>query len=81
MTDMAAMEAEANAFAMELLMPFDWVLKDCQGVDVSDERAVAKMASKYRVAPTVMAMRIGEVRARLDAEGKELPETPKGPVA
>lgn len=69
MTDFAAMEAEANAFAMELLKPFDWVLKDCQGVDVSDERAVAKMASKYRVAPTVMAMRIGEVRAFLARNG------------
>lgn len=66
MTDYAAMEAEANAFAMELLMPFDWIVKDCNGIDVSDERAVSKLAKKYRVAPTVMAMRIGEVRAVLD---------------
>jgi len=62
------MEAEANAFAMELLMPFDWLSTDCRGLDVSDERAVAKLAAKYRVAPTVMAMRIGEVRTKLDDE-------------
>lgn len=62
-----AMEAEANAFAMELLMPFDWLAADCKGIDVSDEKAVAKLAAKYRVAPTVMAMRIGEIRCELAA--------------
>lgn len=71
MSELAAMEAEANAFAMELLMPFDWVVRDCQGLDVSDERAVAKLASKYKVAPTVMAMRIGQVRAELATQQKD----------
>lgn len=66
MTDMARMEAEANAFAMELLMPFDWIVRDASGIDLCDERAVEKLAKKYRVAPTVMAVRIGEVRRELE---------------
>ena len=58
----AAMEAEANAFAMELLMPFDWIKRDAVGIDLTDEVAVAKLAKKYRVPTVTMAARIGEVR-------------------
>lgn len=71
MTDYAAIEAEANAFAMELLMPFEWLAQDCRGVDVSDENAIAKLAKKYQVAPTVMALRIGEIRAALSPKNTE----------
>lgn len=72
MTDYAAMEAEANAFAMELLMPFDWIKRDAVGIDLTDEVAVAKLAKKYRVPTVTMAVRIGEVReqAALQQEGE-----------
>lgn len=66
MTNTDLQDAEANAFAMELLMPFDWIVRDASGIDLCDERAVEKLAKKYRVAPTVMAVRIGEVRRELE---------------
>lgn len=59
------MEIEANAFAMELLMPFNWIARDAVGLDLCDEVAVAKLAKRYRVPATAMAVRIGEVRAAL----------------
>lgn len=65
-SSVAVMNAEANAFAMELLMPFDWLVRDIQGLDVSDEVAVGKLAKRYGVSSTVMAMRIGEVRFELE---------------
>lgn len=67
MTSTERQDAEANAFAMELLMPFDWIVRDANGIDLCDERAVAKLAKKYAVAPTVMAVRIGEVRREMEA--------------
>lgn len=57
-----ALDAEASAFAMELLMPFDWIVRDAAYIDLCDEEAVAKLAKKYRVPATAMAVRIGEVR-------------------
>jgi len=66
MTSVERMENEANAFAMELLMPFDWIVRDARGLDLCDERAVEKLAKKYRVATTVMAVRIGEVRREME---------------
>lgn len=66
MTPAERHDAEANAFAMELLMPFDWIVRDANGLDLCDERAVEKLAKKYRVATTVMAVRIGEVRRELE---------------
>lgn len=62
----ANMDAEANAFAMELLMPFDWIVRDATGLDLCDERSVQKLAKKYRVASTVMAVRVGEVRREVE---------------
>lgn len=64
MTPEQAMEAEANAFAMELLMPREWLLADIKklgGVDIEDERAMARLAKKYGVSLTVMALRIGQL--------------------
>lgn len=66
MTSVERQDSEANAFAMELLMPFDWIVRDAARLDLCDERAVEKLAKKYRVAPTVMAVRIGEVRRELE---------------
>lgn len=62
-----AMEIEANAFAMELLMPFDWIARDAEGIDICDDRAVTKLAKKYAVPPFTMAYRIGEIRRELEA--------------
>lgn len=62
MTAPATMDAEATAFAMELLMPREWVLRDSKGLDLLDEPAVEKLAKRYRVSPTLMAIRIGELR-------------------
>ena len=59
------MDQEANAFAMELLMPADWLRADIAklgGIDIEDDAALAKLAKKYRVSPQVMAIRIGELR-------------------
>jgi Zn-dependent peptidase ImmA (M78 family) len=55
-------EHEANIFAMELLMPTDFLLKDLKamgGIDVSDDDGVAKLAKKYHVSQALMALRIG----------------------
>lgn len=56
-------EKEANAFAMELLMPTDWLLKDLKQIDIGDDKGVARLAKKYGVAKHVMAMRIGQLIA------------------
>lgn len=56
---------EASAFAMELLMPFDWIVRDSAGVDLCDDDGVARLAKRYRVPVTTMAVRIGEVRAEM----------------
>lgn len=58
------MEVEANAFAMELLMPAHLVLRDSAGIDMCDDKAVEKLAKRYRVPTVTMAMRIGELRAQ-----------------
>ena len=62
----ATMEAEANAFAMELLMPSDWLRDDIEsmgGIDIEDDAKLEKLAKKYRVSPQVMAIRIEELRS------------------
>lgn len=65
MTENERMHIEANAFAMELLMPFDWIVRDANGIDLCDDKAVTKLAKKYAVPPFTMAYRIGEVRSAL----------------
>lgn len=59
------MEAEATAFAMELLMPAAFLSEDIRkmgSVDISDEKSIAKLAKKYRVDAHIMALRIGELK-------------------
>lgn len=59
-------EAEANAFAMELLMPTEFLLADLKkmgGVDLADDTEIAKLAKRYRVAVSLMAIRIGQLYA------------------
>lgn len=62
--DLVSMNDEANTFAMELLMPAHLVLRDSAGLDICDDRAVERLAKRYRVSACVMAMRIGELRAQ-----------------
>ena len=59
--EIEAMDAEANAFAMDLLMPEAWLRDDARGLDICDEAAVARLAKKYRVPVTAMAIRLGEL--------------------
>lgn len=60
--DYENMDIEATAFALELLMPREWVLRDSAGLDLFDDKALEKLAKRYRVTPAIMAMRIGELR-------------------
>lgn len=60
------MEAEANLFARELLMPTQWVknyLHEVGGIDLtdSDTKEIKTMANKFGVTPELMAFRIAEV--------------------
>jgi Zn-dependent peptidase ImmA (M78 family) len=62
--DRSDMETESNVFAMELLMPSEWLLKDLEnngGIDIEDDIAVKKLADKYRVSVQVMTLRIGQL--------------------
>lgn len=61
---MGDIEAEANIFAMELLMPTDFLLRDLKqigGIDLADDVQITKLAKKYRVAVSLMAIRIGQL--------------------
>jgi Zn-dependent peptidase ImmA (M78 family) len=61
---MKDIEHEANIFAMELLMPTSFLLKDLKeigGIDVADGSGVEKLAKKYRVSQALMALRIGQL--------------------
>lgn len=61
-----AQDMEANAFAMELLMPFDWIVRDAADLCLTDDAGIAKLAKRYRVPTSVMAVRVGEVRRELE---------------
>ena len=63
MTDDQRMETEANRFAMELLMPWDWLVADIEAMklDVENDEQVAKLAKRYGVSVQVMTLRIGEI--------------------
>ena len=58
------MDAEANAFAMELMMPEFLLrpeLEKLGGIDIEDEKAVRKLAAKFRVSTQMMTLRLGEL--------------------
>jgi Zn-dependent peptidase ImmA (M78 family) len=66
MSEDQIMEAEANAFAMELLMPADWLRADIEklgGIDIDDDKKLSRLAKKYSVSLQVMAIRIAELRS------------------
>jgi len=55
------MNHEANLFAMELLMPFDLIKKDIDGIDFEDQNEINRLARKYKVSSSIMAIKIGMV--------------------
>lgn len=57
-------DAEANAFALELLMPEDWIRRDAKGIDLADDQAIATLATRYKVPNSLMAFRIGQLFQR-----------------
>ena len=62
--EMCQMDQEANQFAMALLMPAELVKKELErmgGIDIEDDKAVAKIAKRFRVSNTVMAIRLGQI--------------------
>lgn len=63
-------EAEATQFAMELLMPVEFVRAEIKkmgmGFDLTDEKPIKDLAKVFKVPMTIMAIRIGELKARGD---------------
>jgi len=60
------MEEEANAFALELLMPSALLRADIAkmgGVDLTDDNAVERLAKRYRVPVAAMVMQLATVLA------------------
>ena len=63
-------EAEANAFAMELLIPEEWLRRDVaemtggRGIDFESDPVIAKLAKRYGVSEQLMTIRIVRLTAR-----------------
>lgn len=56
---------EANHFAMHLLMPTKFLLKDIEGgIDLTDDAAVKRLADRYKVPVALMALRLREILGR-----------------
>jgi Zn-dependent peptidase ImmA (M78 family) len=53
-------EIEANAFAAELLMPRDFLLRDAKKLklDMEDEKQVSSLAERYDVSRQAMTFRL-----------------------
>lgn len=60
-------DIEANIFAVELLMPWEWICRDVdallegEGFDIESDPNVAVLAERYRVSEQVMTLRIAQV--------------------
>lgn len=56
-------EQEANAFALELLMPDFLLREDLAGepVDLADSGSILRLSTRYRVAPALLALRALEL--------------------
>jgi Zn-dependent peptidase ImmA (M78 family) len=66
-TDEQRREDEANQFAMELLMPVDFVRAEVahmKGRDIGDDTTIKELAKKFQVPASIMAIRIGQLRER-----------------
>lgn len=61
------MNAEANAFALELLMPEDWIVREVRaagGVDIEDSHRLEALAKRFRVSVNMMIFRLGQIHER-----------------
>lgn len=56
-------EIEANTFAAELLMPYDYLLEACgeEGLDMDDEVQVERIAKKFRVSVAAVKYRLANL--------------------
>lgn len=52
------LEIEANRFAAELLMPTEFLTRDLDALQKIEKRTVALLASRYRVSPEAMKIRL-----------------------
>lgn len=67
-------EHEANIFAMELLMPTAFLkadIKTLDGIDFSDDKDIGKLAKRYRVSHSLMALRLGQLFADTARKARE----------
>lgn len=57
------MEIEANAFAAELLMPEEFLIKALggKGFDIDDDEMVNKLAKQFKVSKSAMRFRLGKL--------------------
>ena len=64
MSPQEVMELEANRFAMELLMPFEFLRRDIaemDDLDLEGGEGVKRLAKRYKVSEQVMAVRLGQL--------------------
>ena len=68
--ELAQMDAEANYFAMCLLMPEEWVRREVKRmgiVDIEDDKKMKKLADKFKVSVTMMTIRLGQISRNVSA--------------
>ena len=61
-------EREANAFAMELLVPTAFLVAELMKLgyfDLEDDAALEKLAKKFKVSVQVLTLRVGQVMTRI----------------
>jgi Zn-dependent peptidase ImmA (M78 family) len=64
MTQAETEDAEANLFAMELLMPEQFVRKEVskiKGFDILEDNHMKQLANKFKVPTSIMAIRFGQI--------------------
>jgi len=61
MKDIYTIEAEANLFAIMLLIPEEFIMRDLEGIkaiDYEDDTQISKLAEKYQVSKQLMTIRL-----------------------
>lgn len=73
MNNHAEEDAEANLFALELLMPEQFVrseIKKMKSFDLCDDEAMKKLARIFQVPQSIMAVRVGQIIGRGTISGR-----------
>lgn len=68
MTSNADEDIKANLFAMELLMPEQFVRTEIikmKKFDLTDDKSMKALADKFKVPTTIMAMRVGQIYGQI----------------